>query len=110
MKTENEALVVEIEKDKIRIDQIKADLVYGPSTVGKIKYAKYLNGEVISRSSAIKAMCCKCRANYIDGLKDCKDATCPLYLFMPYGIFEKRLKHKRNVRRELKRSKNVCTS
>lgn len=55
-----------------------------PISAGKRFLAKYLKGEKITHSQAIKAKCCDCMGYYYDGRFDCKVNTCPLYGFMQY--------------------------
>ncbi len=68
---DNVKLIVEIEKN-------------GIGSGGKNALLKYLKGESIHRSAAIKAKCFECCGYYGDGRVDCNIPTCPLYPFMPY--------------------------
>jgi hypothetical protein len=37
-----------------------------------------------SRSAAMVACCHYCMCEYVDGKVDCREASCPLYFWMPY--------------------------
>lgn len=68
---EHQQLIEEIEKN-------------GTGSGGKTALLKYLRGETIHRSAAVKAKCFECCGYYADGRVDCGITTCPLYLYMPY--------------------------
>jgi len=52
---------------------------------GQSEIKRYLGGEVLSATQAIKAKCYDCMGYYADGNVDCETPTCPLYGYMPYG-------------------------
>lgn len=70
-------------------DQIISDIAeHGKRLQGRKEYVKFLSGERIVASEAIKAMCYDCQGYYedIDGdAKDCGQKQCPLYPFNPYN-------------------------
>lgn len=66
-----------------------ASLSTSPHSGGRELLKKYLSGEVLGNAPAIKAKCCECSGNYVDGKKDCEVYTCPLYPYMPYGKMRK---------------------
>jgi len=68
---DRERLISEIEK-------------HGLMSSGKNALLKYLRGETIHRSAAVKAKCFECCGYYADGRVDCENPDCPLYPFMPY--------------------------
>jgi len=68
---DREQLIAEIEK-------------HGTQSSGKNALLKYLRGETIHRSAAVKAKCFECCGYYADGRVDCENNDCPLYPFMPY--------------------------
>ncbi len=41
-------------------------------------------GKPLTKTTAIKAKCAECMANYVDGRLDCEMPKCPLYPFMSY--------------------------
>ena len=57
---------------------------YGKQASGQATYLKYLRGDALPASSAIRAMCYSCLGNCADGSYDCKDVCCPLYPWQPY--------------------------
>lgn len=57
---------------------------FAPKSRGKTLMIKFLKGERLSPSQAMKAQCFCCNGYYIDGLEDCEDHTCPIYPYMPY--------------------------
>ena len=61
----------------------------GPST-GKSNMILYVKGIRLTARQAILAKCADCCGYYVDGRKDCQCYACPLYQYMPYGIFRKR--------------------
>ena len=56
---------------------------YGLRTNGYIQLKSYLEGNKISKQQALQAKCYECNNGYIDGIKDCKIESCPLYPFSP---------------------------
>lgn len=50
---------------------------------GKVQWDKFLRGEALSRSEAIKAQCYQCNGEE-EGGEDCLGGNCPLYGFFPY--------------------------
>lgn len=39
-----------------------------------------------SSKEALKALCCECCGNYLDGRQDCQVVTCPIYSRHPYRL------------------------
>lgn len=64
------------------ISQIKE---FGKECQGKKEYIKFLQGEPVNRTAAIKAKCYDCCGFFEDGRVDCQDPTCPLYPYFPYS-------------------------
>ena len=64
--------------------RIKDILKFGRQASGQAAYLKYLRGDALPASSAIRAMCYSCLGNCADGSYDCKDFCCPLYPWQPY--------------------------
>ena len=69
---------------------------------GKKELIKYLKTGKITRGQAIISKCYDCTCYYADGKKDCEDADCPLYPFMPFGNKEYKIKSNRG------RKSKVC--
>jgi hypothetical protein len=67
------------------VKQHAADIKKLPSMIGKPEYLKYLNGERLTMSEAIKAQCYQCMGYYQGGKEACTSILCPLTLFMPYN-------------------------
>jgi len=53
---------------------------------GSREWEKYRNGEELTKSQSIKAMCASCCADYIDGRESCEIEACPLFPFHPYNL------------------------
>lgn len=51
---------------------------------GRSELLKYLKGQRLKASEAIRAKCYDCTGGYKDGKFDCGVQNCSLYLFMPY--------------------------
>lgn len=65
-------------------DRIKDINRHGKGARGRSELLKFLNGNRITPSQAIKAKCYECMGYYADGKIDCGIETCPLYPFMSY--------------------------
>ncbi|RLB07735.1 MAG: hypothetical protein DRG27_06255 [Deltaproteobacteria bacterium] len=57
---------------------------YGKRAVGKRQLIRYLSGEKISRTEAIKAKCYDCMGYCADGISECKDKDCPLWAYSQF--------------------------
>jgi hypothetical protein len=58
----------------------------GKLAQGKNELIAYFNGERITKGDAIKAHCYECMGGYADdGLRDCQNPPCPLYLYHPFN-------------------------
>ncbi len=56
---------------------------------GQVEYDRWKNGEKLTRSEAILAMCYDCNG-FGEGGVDCMgEDDCPLYKFMSYGKYNK---------------------
>jgi hypothetical protein len=80
--------------NKERIEALKT----APSSSGKVQLLKYLEGDRLSASQSIKAKCCDCMGDFIDGRNDCEIEDCPLYPLQPY---------KKNKTEKIKGSKTL---
>jgi len=54
-----------------------------PRKSGKADYTKFLNGEALSRSAAIRAKCYECTTG--EDTRPCSVATCPLSGFCQWN-------------------------
>jgi hypothetical protein len=68
------------EQRKIYIEEINE---HGVTSRGKTLMLKFLNGESLSASQAIKANCFCCMG--YESREDCEMSNCPLYNYMPYN-------------------------
>jgi hypothetical protein len=57
----------------------------GSTAQGKSEYLKYLNGERLSASQAIKSKCYDCMGWFADGRECCTSPECALFPFQPYN-------------------------
>jgi hypothetical protein len=65
---------------------------HGESAPGRKELMNYLKGKVLTVDQAVLARCYDCMSYYADGAADCKMPECPLYLFMPYRVVERKAK------------------
>ncbi len=55
-----------------------------PTSRGATLLKKHNKKQRLTRGEALIAKCCECMGGYIDGRRDCKIPSCPLYPYMPY--------------------------
>ena len=60
---------------------------------GQTEYEKFLRGETLTKSKAIKAQCYMCNG-FENSNEDCQGKSCPLYQFSPYKGVKKRKESK----------------
>ena len=65
------------------------DVEKAKTASGKNEYMKFLKGNHLCASAAIKAKCFDCCGYYEDGKVDCGIKDCPLYPWMPFGTAKK---------------------
>lgn len=58
---------------------------YGKGAKGRSNLLLFLKGERITQRQAIAAKCYDCCGYCQDGRVECRDTTCPLYLYSPYS-------------------------
>ena len=56
----------------------------GPVAIGKKDLDAHLAGQKLTYRQQVLAKCYECMCGYIDGKRDCKIESCPLYKSMPY--------------------------
>jgi len=61
-----------------------------PQSTGRKHMLAYADGVKLGLKAAVLARCADCCGYYVDGRQDCECYACPLYPYMPYGIFRKR--------------------
>jgi hypothetical protein len=81
-----------------RINEVEK---YGKKSAAKTIYLKYLNGDTLSPTQALKAHCYECMGYYADGNIDCEMPLCSLHPFMPYNK-DKKKKHTKIMTEEQK--------
>lgn len=66
-----------------------------PKKSGKADYIKFLNGETLSRSAAIRAKCYECATG--EDTQPCIVETCPLIGFCQWNKQRARLNHSETI-------------
>lgn len=62
----------------------KTAIENSPLSGGRKHMLRFIKGESITRSQAMKAKCFECCNGFIDGRVDCGIRDCPIYPWMPY--------------------------
>lgn len=52
---------------------------------GSTDLKRHLAGEPLTLGQAVRAKCCECMCNYVDGRQSCEMPDCPLFPFHPYN-------------------------
>ncbi len=78
--------------------------------IGSAELAKHVAGIQLTATKAIKAKCCDCQKNYVNGKNDCMAMSCPLYPWYPYGAKPRKVSEKKATLAKERFTKKVRTN
>jgi len=78
----------------------------GRHALGRKHLMAYLeHGATLSKGAAISAKCYECQGYYIDGVMDCQNSSCAIYLYHPYNPNKTRMKATRVLSEQEKQAR-----